>query len=613
MTKPTTIHIYSFRLMLLLFVFGCTNSQLHSNIQLKERWVRIECNTFSESSIHETIELVERAVKVGYNGVLLVSFRDDSYWSFPQNTQELHEKNLKRVSNHIRSHNLKLVSSVSNFGYSSPLLRHNPNYASGLPVIDCELIAKNGELIATPITSLDNPSFEHHQKHRVIGSKFQDLPGGCSFIDENIKKHGQSSLRLENFESAPNHQVRFAKSIDLQAYQQIKLTFWIKAEDFTGDLRFLVSGGDGFKDKLMPQQLSVPRDQPEQLHPRSFFIHRQNWTQDWIQQTLSFNTLQHERISLLFGVYRGTKGKVWIDDMKIEKAVALNVLKRPSLPITVKHASSSKRYNIGRDIQDIVDPHLGKEPYLGGYGVHHSAPKILLSPNTRIREGQKVKISYHHAQPQFANSQTCASVNEDLVYDWVREGVRRLHRLISPDGLLNGSNEIRIGAWEDIAMNHRRRPLKASAMSVHANTGKQLAKNLRRVSRIHLDENQKRPLYIWSDMFDPNLNARKGFYLQRGDLSGSWRGILPNTTVLTWVPNGKVTSMGPKSLKFFSERGHHQLLGAFYDQNVSDNHKDWTAASKNIKGIHGVVYCTWNRDFSQLESFANVWWGAKAR
>jgi hypothetical protein len=117
-----------------------------------------------------------------------------------------------------------------------------------------------------------------------------------------------------------------------------------------------------------------------------------------------------------------------------------------------------------------------------------------------------------------------------------------------------------------------------------------------------------RPLYIWSDMFDPWHNSRPHFYYVEGDLRGSWEGLPASVTVMNW--NG---ARRRASLAWFARRGNAQVIAGYYDP---QDHDGARAARKElfeangIRGVRGLMYTTWGDDYSQLENYAK---GAQAQ
>jgi hypothetical protein len=105
-------------------------------------------------------------------------------------------------------------------------------------------------------------------------------------------------------------------------------------------------------------------------------------------------------------------------------------------------------------------------------------------------------------------------------------------------------------------------------------------------------------------MFDPHHNARENYYLVNNTLENSWEGLDKDIIIMKWG-GGEIARPG---LQFFSDRGHRQMIAAFYDSNVESNSRMWRQAMKDIPKISGIMYTTWQNDYSELEEFASVWW-----
>jgi hypothetical protein len=99
-------------------------------------------------------------------------------------------------------------------------------------------------------------------------------------------------------------------------------------------------------------------------------------------------------------------------------------------------------------------------------------------------------------------------------------------------------DEIRVLNWCDAC---QRRGLDAGAL---------LADNARTCVNILRQVNPGGRIYVWSDMFDPQHNAHKDYYLVRGDLTGSWEGLDQEVIVVPWYFEKRA-----QSLKFFAQRG----------------------------------------------------------
>ncbi len=64
--------------------------------------------------------------------------------------------------------------------------------------------------------------------------------------------------------------------------------------------------------------------------------------------TTSFNSWYADRIELTFGVFEGVKGKVWVDDVKVEEVGLMNVIRRDGAPLTVRDEKTGTVYKEGR-------------------------------------------------------------------------------------------------------------------------------------------------------------------------------------------------------------------------------------------------------------------------
>jgi hypothetical protein len=130
-----------------------------------------------------------------------------------------------------------------------------------------------------------------------------------------------------------------------------------------------------------------------------------------------------------------------------------------------------------------------------------------------------------------------------------------------------------------------------------------LAENVRHCVKVVRGVNPNAKLCVWSDMFDPHHNARDKFYLVQGDLAGSWEGLPKDMAIVNWN-HGQAA----KSLPFFGERGHEQVLAGYYDSDPK-NIRGWLDQGAKTRGVNGAMYTTWTGNFDHLEAFAKAAWG----
>jgi hypothetical protein len=108
-------------------------------------------------------------------------------------------------------------------------------------------------------------------------------------------------------------------------------------------------------------------------------------------------------------------------------------------------------------------------------------------------------------------------------------------------------------------------------------------------------------VWIWSDMLDPNHNARPDYYLVEGDYTGSWEHIPRDMGIVTWYYARRAPS-----LEHFSGLGFRTLAGSYYDGGNLDNPRGWLEALDNTPNAQGIMYTTWVNDFSLLDDFGDL-------
>ncbi|MBI4582962.1 MAG: hypothetical protein HY717_02915 [Planctomycetes bacterium] len=294
-------------------------------------------------------------------------------------------------------------------------------------------------------------------------------------------------------------------------------------------------------------------------------------TQDWKEHHLVFNSLDHEEVMVYFGVWGEAKGILSWRGWKIEEAGLVNVLRREGAPCLVKG------YVEGKDYQKIVDARMGNVPYNGEYEIWHEPPAI----KTRLPEGTRLRVSWYHPTIIYDGQVMCC-LSEPRLLDLLRDEARRMKEAWGTKGFMMSHDEIRALNWDESC---RRRGLEAGAM---------VAENARRC----VDLLEGAAVHVWSDMFDPHHNARKDYYLVRGDLSGSWKGLKKEVVIVNWNFDQR-----EKSLKFFADRGHRQVIAGYYDGRPEDIRK-WLEAAAKVQGVIGLMYTTWQDRYDDLEAFA---------
>ncbi|HEY1214330.1 MAG TPA: hypothetical protein VGE93_11915, partial [Bryobacteraceae bacterium] len=220
-----------------------------------------------------------------------------------------------------------------------------------------------------------------------------------------------------------------------------------------------------------------------------------------------------------------------------------------------------------------------------------------LPAQTRLKPNQIVAVDSYSVFPIPGIYDVGMCLTEPGVLEWQRRNAYAIKSVLPPRaGLLMGYDEMR-------QMNSC-----GSCRAIHMSAGELLAWSTGHSVQLYKSVLPGAQLYVWNDMFDPFHNAVKRYYNVEGDLSGSWKGVPAEVSVVNWnLGNLK------KSLRWFSGQSfrqptpHKQIVAGYYDAG------DGAAAARTelreasgVPGVEGLMYTTWKDDYSQLEPFADA-------
>ncbi len=549
----------------------------------QKRWVYIASNLYVDENVQKIEDVLRRARQAGYTGVLFSDTKTLMWPLLPE--PERWRKNAAKVRATATKLGLELVACVFPFGYGEPFLANDTNLAAGLPIRNAALVRRGNRLVPEQPAGVGNGSFEEYRGERVADFGLQDDSGKGSFVDTAIYREGRASLRFENTAVVNEHGMgRVFQRIAVKPWQQYRIRVWMKTERLTANMLAVVALVS--RRSLQYQDLVIPEGREFR-----YVNSADDLTTDWVEQSVTFNSLGFSSVIVGAGVWGAKGGKIWWDDLRVDAVPALNVLRRETLPLTVTGRRGAV-YEEGRDFERVVDPALGRSRWPGTYDTRHEPPVIGVPAGSRIREGERVSLSCYHPAIFYGGQVSCA-LSDEKVFDLCERQIEWTNETLAPDGFFLANDEIRCAGWEP------------SDVKRFRGSGELLAFNMRRCCEIARSAGEGKPLYVWSDMLDPNHNARGDYYLVNNSFAGSWKGLDPEVTVMKW---GEPEKAG-KSLEFFSGRVRRIMIAGFYDGDVETNRAAWALAVGESPNVVGVMYTTWSGDYSKLEEFARVWWG----
>lgn len=506
-----------------------------------EQWLYCAQNLWVDKNIDELEALFQRAGRAGYTHVLLA----DSKFAKLGDMDARYFRNVERVKKIAAAAHLEIVPAVFPVGYSNDILWHDPNLIEALPVREALFVVKGGEA-----------RLQADAASALKGGDFSDLKLWGWHDPTVAADNGAVLIRDPKGENA-----RIAQKVKLTPFRQYHITVRVKTQEFRDmpEVKVLTGGH-----ALNYNSLGVKP------------------TQDWTTHHVVFNSLSNTEAQVYFGCWGGRSGSLWFDDAKFEEVGLVNLVRREGAPLTVKNEDGGIVIE-GKDFERVVDSKMGVKPWKGAYDIYHEPPAI----KTSLPDGTRLRVSYYHGVT-IHDDQAMICPSEPKTMELLRDQAKRMHAAWGAKGYMMSHDEIRVLNWCQAC---QKRNLDAGAL---------LADNARACTRILREVNPGGRIYVWSDMFDPNHNAHKDYYLVRGDLTGSWAGLDKDVTIVPWYFEKRTAS-----LKFFADRGHHQVIAGYYDHKP-EQIADWMRAAKPFPGVDGVMYTTWHRDYKDIERFAEV-------
>ncbi len=516
---------------------------------LQKRWLFVWRDMSDPKEVDRMIARFPQAHADGYNGV-----------AFSYNVPKAKAAELRGAA---KKYGLDLVAIV--MGNT-----RDRNYVEGVLSKDALFVAHNGAATLQP----DNPrvangDFEDIKSgNQLSGWTLQDDPDVTTFADHAVVHGGKTALRMESVGKNDARHCRVAQPLKLQPHRQYRISFWVKTEN------------------LSPADPEVKILTPDAQNFVSFQTFRAQKTQDWTHYDLVFNSLDQSDALLYVGSWGSKDGKMWWDDLVIEEIGLVNVLRRPGCPVTVK-GENGTIYQEGRDYEKIVDPDL--HPWRA---YHEPTPVVKLAPNTRIAEGERLRVSYYHPIIVYEDRITSCLSEPKIFADWQDE-VKEANELLHPAAFLMSHDELRV-------MNQC-----ALCQSKKMTPGQLLAWNVRKAAAIIRKTRPDAGIWVWNDMFDPQHNAVDRFYAVNGSLKGSWKGLDKDVGIVNW--HGGL--MG-KNARFFADLGLKQILSGYYDGDANgDAIAGWLANTKTVPGVVGAMYTTWEDRYEAMDAWAQKAWG----
>jgi len=522
----------------------------------RDRWVYVSTDLDSDQELERAEGIARTAGEHGLNGMLLSAGFDSMDLKSPEFLARLARLKVTCDQAHV-----EIIPAGFGVGYGGGVMSHDKNLAAGQPVRGALFLAEEHEakFHADPPVKIANGDFEQSQGDLPAGFTAH---GARATLDRTVAHSGKASVRFEDF-SGPEGDVYIAQSLRVHPYRCYRLRAWVKTEGAGPRMaiHLVAHAADGRGLSYMEPPL------PE--------------TSDWHELTWGFNSWYADRVEVRAGVSDGKRGKVWIDDLAIEEVGLTNLLQRPGTPVTVRNEKTGEAYQEGHDFAPLADPQLD-------FAWDHEGPAIHLLPGGRIHAGDRLRVDYFHGTTIYRD-QTTLDMSEPAVYEVWRRQIPLIEKCLAPKKYFLSMDEVRVGGFCDAC---KRR---------HLSMAEILGDCVTRQFQMIRAANPQAEVYVWSDMFDPNHNARDKYYLIDGSFEGTWEHIPKDLVMACWYYEKR-----DLSLPFFSKLGHRTLAGSYYDADDLDNPKGWLESLDRTQGAAGIMYTTWENKYRLLPAFGDL-------
>lgn len=521
----------------------------------------------NSQAVQSSKALIDKAFSYGYTGVAFWDLTFDYIgYVVPSGWDPSFPNYMKEVMNYAVSKGMKVIGPVSPFGYSNDILKYNPSWAEAQRVIGTQFQVNSArtqlQLINT-FPGLLNSGFE---SGKVDWFDLNDPGVG---LDTTVAHSGVNSTIISN----ATGNGRIHQLFNVKPWRQYHLRFWYKSSSFQGYAQFSV---------FDPSNNSIVRV-TDQI--------RASGTQNWTAVDYAFNSQDSNQLWIYLGVYGGNSGALWLDDIQIDETALVYVTRDSArIPLQVYDPNNSSTvYQEGTDYNYISDPRMTSPVVFSDS--YHTPPIVTLPGTTSLKAGQTVAMDFHAAfvAPGQMNMNMCVSSTN--VASYLNKNAQAVASVMPPGGgLLLSYDEIR--QFNSCALCRAKNMTPAQLLAWHVEQSVQRYNS---------------PLYVWSDMFDPYHNAHDHYFYVEGDLTPAPTAVPSNVIIMNW-------NLGnlSQSLAWFAGTDprkpmHQQIIAGYFDSgNGAQSAQDEVAAAKGIPGVLGLMYTTWNDDYSQLQSFAQA-------
>ena len=304
-------------------------------------WFFLNSYLSSPSAVQLAESRIDQAASSGYTGVVMwdsgIDFLQYSWWN---------PTYMQQVVQYAQVKGLAVMPLVAPYGHSYDELLETPNLAEGEQVVGTQFkVDPTGKTlqVVNSFPGLANGGFESGQN----GWFSYNDPGAS--VDNTVAHTGSASALIRN----ASGNCRLSQSFTVLPWRQYHMRMYYQTQGFSGYPQVLVFADGSLSYGRVNQSVSAPN------------------TQGWTQWDYTFNSGPHTIMEILMGVWGGSQGSLWFDDISLEETALVYVLRGTSTPLTVYDPNNPAHvFQENTDFGAIGDTQFaGQPPYFRTTGI----------------------------------------------------------------------------------------------------------------------------------------------------------------------------------------------------------------------------------------------------
>ncbi|MFC1582943.1 hypothetical protein ACFL4W_05340, partial [Planctomycetota bacterium] len=253
------------------------------------------------------------------------------------------------------------------------------------------------------------------------------------------------------------------------------------------------------------------------------------------------------------------------------------IVRREGTPLVLTSADGKTTYKEGIDFEPVPNDRKLKS--------------IVLKPDADIAEGDTLILNCYRT-PFIRHAwgrQISVCMSNPGLYTYWEKQAKAIHDKLKVKRVLLSMDEIRNGGGCKTCLDR-----KISMAEI-------LGDCVNKQYKMFKDIDPEIEVLIWSDMFDPNHNARGDYYGVVGDFTDAHKYLPEGIILACWYHK-----MRDKTLPFFSGLGFRTFGAAYYDKDDLTNPREWLTSLRATPKAMGIMYTTWQRKYELMDDFGDL-------